>query len=345
VFPGSDKSQVTRSLYKEINIFRHSYDVKEINDNFDGLINTIISSSFNKLAFASESTLLLIGDPFQDINLPFLSYTERFLSLPSKKLNLLTLKSHNNTFCVSGQFNCVSLPLNVQSLNQNSYVDFSFISLTEIFTYSKMLFNTTTEQNVMIDLLIHNVIHKTRYLVFVFIPLPMLQHHQFFLNRFQLYDTSIDANMDKKHKFQSITFHTSSTNANGYDNHQKQDINHNVKSNELFRNIEAWVLDSSKIENNYQVVQPSAKVIERDELLATTSHINENTTHGDMIKESKVLLENYETSRSFILLSNACIYEDENIVILKVNNEEKNKPLINMSFLAEDEDRGFLYTG
>ena len=65
---------------------------------------------------------------------------------------------------------------------------------------------------------------------------------------------------------------------------------------------------------------------------------------------TEVLAENYEAGRAFILLSNVCLTDEASRVVLfnkdlTVANSAEGPTLINMTYLAKEEDRGFLYTG
>ena len=72
---------------------------------------------------------------------------------------------------------------------------------------------------------------------------------------------------------------------------------------------------------------------------------SENTVET---KSSTILMDNYDVSRSFILLSHACIAtQDPKLIILRKNitQYKYNISIVNMTLLAEQEDFGFLYTG
>jgi len=55
-----------------------------------------------------------------------------------------------------------------------------------------------------------------------------------------------------------------------------------------------------------------------------------------------VLFESYDVGKAFILLSNACISND---VILLFKETEKSPSILNVSYIAEYDDRGFRFTG
>lgn len=123
------------------------------------------------------------------------------------------------------------------------------------------------------------------------------------------------------------------------------DSSENSKEEEVLPGITAWVrvvnLETccghmDALEDSFS----SSAVI--------SSHVQERATDNDGtaresdVTVSRVISESFVNGRSHILLEHGCFSPDLEAVVLLSSS---GTPLINETFLAEDEDRGFLYTG
>lgn len=116
--------------------------------------------------------------------------------------------------------------------------------------------------------------------------------------------------------------------------------NKGSSSVELVPNLSAWLLYTTSDRNTKQVKN---SLINESIDIGTNSSDNDGTkTNEEKILyeesfSSSILLENYDVGRSFILLKNACIRKDLVVVLFKDKNSDQC--VINMTYLAEYEDR------
>ena len=66
-------------------------------------------------------------------------------------------------------------------------------------------------------------------------------------------------------------------------------------------------------------------------------------TTREIMKPSQLLMNSFQPTRSFMLLSNVCLMKASNTIVLF--NTNLTQPIVDMEFLAAEEDRGFLYSG
>jgi hypothetical protein len=131
--------------------------------------------------------------------------------------------------------------------------------------------------------------------------------------------------------------------------------NEGSSNTELAPNLSAWLLYTTLDRNTIQIKNPlinepiEISTNDSDPPINESIDIGTNNSDNDSTKtdeekilieeslSSSILLENYEVGRSFILLKNACIRKDLVVVLFKSKNSDQS--LINMTYLAEYEDR------
>jgi hypothetical protein len=81
-------------------------------------------------------------------------------------------------------------------------------------------------------------------------------------------------------------------------------------------------------------------------ILNTHVHTEMVVRSLEQVRESKSKsdMQSFVPGKAHILLENACLLRHENMIVL-FNEDFPTTRLVNMTYLAEDEDRGFLYTG